>query len=253
MRYLIIEDEYHAAKRLKTLVQKLEQGGKCLAVIDSVEDAVTWLRENPMPDLVFMDIQLADGLSFDIFNNIDVQTPVIFTTAFNEYALRAFKTNSIDYLLKPVDEGELAAALKKFENLYGQTLKNFNPELIRLLSEQVTGPEFVKRFLIKQSASISYIPVEDVAWFYSEDGLTFLMTIDRKKHHIDYTLEQLTDLLDPKIFFRINRKHLLHVQSVEKAAPYFNNRLKITLKPATDQEVVVSRERVKGFKEWLGS
>ncbi len=255
MNCLIIEDEFHAAKRLSGLVTKLRPLAKVLNVVDSVEDASAWIIQNPKPDLIFMDIQLADGLSFDIFNKADVQSPVIFTTAFDEYALRAFKTNSVDYLLKPVDETELSAALEKFERLFGNA-EALLPDLstIQSLLKAMAQPEYAHRFVIKTTQGLSYLAVTEIAWFFSEGGLTYLVSDANKKHHIDYTLEQLEDLLDPKAFFRINRKMIVGINSVQKVAEYFNSRLKITLRPASgDEDSIVSRERVKGFKSWLGA
>ena len=194
-----------------------------------------------------------DGLSFDIFKKAQITAPVIFTTAFNEYALRAFKTNSLDYLLKPIDKKELANALTQFNEYIGRRAPAIDSSLIDLLTRQIAGPEYTKRFLIKSGGAISYITVEEIAYLYSDSGLTFLVTTARKKHNIDYTLEQLEDLLDPQLFFRINRGLIVHYQSVTKAAAYFNSRLKLTLQPNGAPEAIVSREKVKGFKTWLGS
>jgi len=255
MRYLIIEDEFHAAKRLSGLVTNLRSGAQILNVLDSVEDAAEWLEQNPHPDLIFMDIQLADGLSFEIFQKTRIEAPVIFTTAFDEYALRAFKTNSVDYLLKPVDEVELVAALEKFERLFSKThTPTIEMSSIQALLKAMAQPEYSSRFVIKTSQGLSYISVEEIAWFLSEGGLTYLVSKANKKHHLDYTLEQLEGLLDPKFFFRINRKMIVAIQSVQKVSDYFNSRVKITLQPAPgDEDSVVSRERVKAFRSWLGT
>lgn len=255
MRYLIIEDEFHAAKRLSGLVTKLRPDARVLNVLDSVEDAAEWLDQNASPDLIFMDIQLADGLSFEIFKKTTIEAPVIFTTAFDEYALRAFKTNSVDYLLKPVDEIELIAALEKFERLFGKTgAPALGMEAIQALLKNMAQPEYSSRFIIKTSQGLTYITVSEIAWFLSDGGLTYLVSTSNKKHHLDYTLEQLEDLLDPKVFFRINRKMIVAIHAVQKVSDYFNSRLKIALQPASgDEDSVVSRDRVKEFKRWLGA
>ncbi|NUN99915.1 MAG: response regulator transcription factor [Saprospiraceae bacterium] len=255
MNCLIIEDEFHAAKRLSGLVTRLRPNAQILKVLDSVDDATEWLEQNTAPDLIFMDIQLADGLSFEIFKKTRIEAPVIFTTAFDEYALRAFKTNSVDYLLKPVDEPELAAALEKFERLFGKTeTPSLTMDAIQSLLKAMAQPEYSNRFIIKTNQGLTYISVQEIAWFLSDGGLTYLVSHNNKRHHLDYTLEQLEDLLDPKQFFRINRKMIVGIQSVQKVSDYFNSRLKIALRPASgDEDSVVSRERVKAFKGWLGA
>ncbi len=255
MRILIIEDEFHAAKRLSGLVTKLRPGAQILNVLDSVEDATEWLEQNSHPDLIFMDIQLADGLSFEIFKKTRIEAPVIFTTAFDEYALRAFKTNSVDYLLKPVDEVEMVGALEKYERLFGKTdTPTLEVGAIQALLKAMAQPEYSSRFVIKSSQGLTYLSVSEIAWFLSEGGLTYLVSKANKKHHLDYTLEQLEDLLDPKSFFRINRKMIVGIESVQKVSDYFNSRLKIALQPASgDEDSIVSRERVKAFRGWLGA
>lgn len=254
MRCLIIEDEYHAAKRLTGLVTKIKPATQILKVLDSVEDAADWMSNNAPPDLIFMDIQLADGLSFEIFKKVDVTAPVIFTTAFDEYALRAFKTNSVDYLLKPVEETELATALQKFERFFGRpSAPRIDLAVIHSMLQSATRPDYSRRFIIKSGQGLSYIGVEEIACFYSEDGMTYLLSQANKKHHLDYTLEQLEDLLDPKVFFRINRRLIVAIKAVYKVSDYFNSRLKIALQPDADLDTVVSRERVKDFKNWLGA
>ncbi len=251
MTYLIIEDEFHAAKRLKQLIANVEPESECIAIIDSVEDAVAWFEGNEDPDLAFFDIQLADGLSFSIFQKTEVTIPVIFTTAFDEYALKAFKANSVDYLLKPVDEQELTQALKKYQRLFGEKSTSLDDEVITRLMRKLNTPDYVKRFLIKQGTSLSYVNVDNIARFYSEDSMTFIVTNDGFKHNIDHTLDQVEELLNPEEFFRINRKLIVHVDSITKMSSYFNSRLKLALKPRYDGDAIVSRDRVKGFKVWL--
>ncbi|RLD17974.1 MAG: DNA-binding response regulator [Bacteroidetes bacterium] len=251
MDYLIVEDEYHAAKRLRSLIEKNSIGAHCLAVIDSVEDAVIWFNDNTPPDLAFFDIQLADGLSFKIFQEVRVDVPVIFTTAFDEYALKAFKTNSVDYLLKPIDEKELVSAIDKYKRHFGNGYASPESSVIAMLMQKLNTPEYMKRFLIKQGSALTYIPVEDIAYFCSRDGLTFLVTQSNHKHNIDYTMEQVEELIDPALFFRINRKVIASVQAVSQISSYFNSRLKLTLVPGYTEDAIVSREKVKKFKHWM--
>ncbi len=250
MNILVIEDEQPAAKRLANLIADFRPQAHILSMIDSVEGAVKWLRANAPPDLMFLDIQLADGLSFDIFNQVPVQSPVIFTTAYDQYTLKAFKMNSVDYLLKPIDPEELAQALSKFDLLFGKKI-SYDLQSIQQLIQSMTQPTYKERFLVRVGQQMIYISVSDIQYFYSEDGLAYAKTTDNKRHLVDYTLEQLDESLDPKYFFRINRKVITHVNAIQKIAPYFNSRLKLEIKPKADFDVIVSRERVNDFKKWL--
>lgn len=253
MKILIIEDEQPAAKRLAKLVLELCPEGEILNVIDSVENAVKWLRSFPSPDLIFMDIQLADGLSFDIFTQIEVKSPVIFTTAFDHYTLRAFKVNSIDYLLKPIDPEELRASLDKFgkffrkQELYDRT--GIEKMLLDVLQQK---REFKERFLVKNGQHLAYVPVGEAGYFFSEDGVAFVQCKNGKKHILEYTLDQLEDMLNPRDFFRINRQVILRPEAIQKISTWFNSRLKIEVQPSNNEvNLVVSRERVAEFKQWL--
>ncbi len=250
MNILLIEDEQPAAKRLTNLIEELRPQWRVLTAIDSVESAVRWLSTNPTPDLVFMDIQLADGLSFDIFQQVSVNTPVIFTTAYDQYTLNAFKVNSVDYLLKPIEPSELEHALKKFEQVFGKRM-NYDLDAFQKLIRAMSQPQYKERFLVKIGQQLAYVNVSDIYYLFSEDGLVQTRQADGKKYLLDYTLEQLEELLDPLNFFRINRKIIVHLQGIAKIAPYFNGRLKLELKPKADFEVIVSRERVNDFKKWL--
>jgi len=246
---LIIEDEFHAADRLKKLIAQLTIDCKINGPIDTVEDAVEYFEKGNKSDLIFMDIQLADGISFSIFNQTQVVAPVIFTTAFDEYSLKAFKVNSIDYLMKPIDENELKAALAKFQKL------NFNYnnlDSIQILLKNIQKNEnYKERFLIKWKDTFSVIKVNDIAYFYSEDSVTFLVDHDGKSHIYDQTLNQIEQDLNPKKFFRINRKQIVNIKSIFQIHSYFNNRVKLDLRPIIDQDVLVSRDKVKAFKTWL--
>ncbi len=250
MNLLIIEDEQPAAKRLTNLIGELRPQWRVLTAIDSVESSVRWLSSNPAPDLAFMDIQLADGLSFDIFQQVSVGMPVIFTTAYDQYTLKAFKVNSIDYLLKPIEPSELGQALHKFEQVFGKKM-NYDLDTIQQLIRAMAQPNYKERFLVKIGQQLTYVNVTDIYYVFSEDGLVQIRLADGKKYLLDYTLEQLEALLDPVDFFRISRKIIVHLQGIAKIAPYFNSRLKLELKPKADFEVIVSRERVNDFKKWL--
>lgn len=252
LKILIIEDERPAAKRLEQLVRQLRPETLVAAVIESVVDAVEWLNNHPQPDLIFLDIHLADGLSFDIFPETKVSCPVIFTTAYDQYALKAFKLNSVDYLLKPIDPEELREALDKFDRLQPKNPSLFlDPQILRQLAQGLQQPEYKQRFLIKMGNSLGFAPVVDFRYFYSEDSRVFGRLYDGKRHHLDYTLEALEAVLNPQDFFRINRKIILHAEAVQRIHPYFNNRLKLEVQPDAGFEVIVSRERVTAFKQWM--
>lgn len=251
MNTLIVEDEMPAAKRLEKLLGKHCPNCHISAHIDSVESAVAWLSENPAPDLIFMDIQLADGLSFDIFSKTSVNAPVIFTTAFDQYTLKAFKVNSVDYLLKPIDPDELKKAIDKYEKHYRKT-ESFDPSGIENMLKSVLAQQHYKeRFLVKVGQNLVYIPIKEVAYFFSEEGIAFAQCTNGKKHIIEYTLDQLDSLLNPANFFRINRQIIVRPESILKIATWFNSRLKLEITPPNDLNLVVSRDRVPHFKKWL--
>jgi DNA-binding LytR/AlgR family response regulator len=251
MNVLIIEDEPQAAKRMETLMKELEPSVNIVGKIDSVKKAVQWIPDNPPPDLILMDIQLADGISFSIFEKCHVQSPVIFTTAYDEYALKAFKVNSIDYILKPVDKDELSAALRKFKNM-----KRTAPDTKLLLDNigqavQMLTKRYKSRFMIKVGEHLKTIETTSLLYFYSQDKATFCYTIDNRSLILDYTLEQLEEMTDPSIFFRVNRKYLVSATAITDIISYTNSRLKLKLKGSQDDDIIVARERVQDFKEWL--
>jgi len=251
MRILIIEDEKPAAQRITKLVQGLDKTIEIIEIIDSVEDTIAWFETNQMPDLAFMDIQLADGLSFDIFKGVEVTCPVIFTTAYDEYALEAFKVNSIDYLLKPIDPKALDRAWQKYQTLKG----NSNSDILGLLEafkSQREQKKYKERFLVKKGDGFKYVKVDDIAYFYAEEGLIFIKTFEDERYIIDEKMNQLETGLNPRNYFRINRKLIISDQSVDEISNYFNNRLKLMIKPSFAEEVIVARDRVSGFKDWLG-
>lgn len=250
MRVLIIEDEPQAAARLTSLVQELQPSWSIVATLDSVKRSVVWLKQNAC-DLILMDIQLADGLSFEVFDQVEVKTPVIFTTAYNEYALKAFKVNSIDYLLKPIDKDELVMALKKYSSLTGKLpVQDKMIESIGLAMQMLTK-KYKERFVIKVGEHLKSIEVGEILFFFSLEKTTFAQTADGRKHILDFTLDQLDEVLNPAQFFRINRKYLVSVQAIKDMISYTNSRLKLILKTSDDDDVIVARERVQDFKNWL--
>jgi len=250
MKILIIEDEIPAAKRLSNLIHQFKPGAQILEVIDSVDGAVKWLNTFEKPDLLFMDIQLSDGLSFDIFNQTEIQSPVIFTTAYDQYTLKAFKVNSVDYFLKPIDPNELEKAFLKFDKIYRQP-QSYDKSAIENLLKVMTQKEYKSRFMVKVGQQLTYVSVEDISYFYSDDGILCAKTNNGKRHILDYTLDQLEQVLDPTEFFRINRKIITRINAINKIYTYFNSRLKLELQPKTELEVIVSRDRVNDFKKWL--
>jgi len=250
MNILIIEDEPLAAERLSKLVKHLQPDSFIVAIIDSVKRSVPWFQNNPQPDLVFMDIQLADGLSFEIFDYTEVKSPIIFTTAYNEYALKAFKVNSIDYILKPVDEVDLKAALDKLKHLTTPAPQAKMMESIQYAMQMLTK-KYKERFVVKVGEHLKSIETTDILFFYSLEKTTFAHTKDGRKHILDFTLEQLDSLVDPQHYFRINRKYLVGVSSIQDMITYTNSRLKLILKTTDDSDVIVARERVQEFKDWL--
>ncbi len=245
MKVLIVEDEFYAFERLAFLLTNQWNSMQIAPSVSSVRDAVSLLRKENF-DLIFMDVHLSDGLCFSIFEQVDLRTPVIFTTAYDQYAIRAFKVNSIDYLLKPIRKKDLSAAVEKFGNLQ-QNFAGF-----RLSDESINRESFKNRFVIKVGDYIKMVPIDEVSCFYSLDKGTFLKTIDDHNYLIDYSLEQLLMVLQPDIFFRVNRKYIVRVDQIKDIIAWSNSRLRITMKTPTDDEIVVARERVKDFKRWLG-
>jgi len=258
MRILIVEDEDLAVKKLQKTLSEVEPSAEIAGVTDSIKNTVAWLQENDSPDLILMDIELADGQSFEIFNRTTVTSPVIFTTSYDEYALRAFKVNSVDYLLKPVQKEELEAAINKFKqtrtpvsNGAGKTGLDIDT-LVKELQQKLHLKEYRKRFLVKHAQKLVSIEVEDIAYFYSDGRLNFFKTEDNRKFVVDYTMDELEEMLDPEQYFRISRSFYVSVNSIDKIEDYFGNRLMLQLKPAVDKEALVSREKVTDFKKWMG-
>lgn len=253
MKVLIIEDEIPAAEKLERYLLKYDASTTVAAILDTVESAVAWLRDHQNEvDLIFMDIQLKDGLSFQIFQQVPVKKPVIFTTAFNEFALDAFKVSSIDYLLKPITFTDLSAALKKLESLREQLHQpKDQPERMQALVANLKTKEYKTRFMVKLGEHIRSITTDQIGLFYADGRDVYLVTTQNRKFIIDYTLESLEDILDPKVFFRLNRTFILNINAIKDVLVYSNSRLKITLVQEFDKEIIVSREKVGDFKEWF--
>ncbi|MDB5222351.1 MAG: response regulator transcription factor [Chitinophagaceae bacterium] len=248
---LIIEDEEPAANRLKKMVTELEPGANVLDNIVSVNSAIAWFKQNPLPDLIFSDIQLSDGLSFDIFKNVEVQCPVIFITAYDQYAIDAFKVNSIDYLLKPIKKDDLQTALNKFKKIatgaaapldISKVLEAFNPQ----------KTDYKTRFIVRYGEHIKTIKIEEAAYFYTEDKINFITTNEGRRYTIDYNLDNLESMLDPKTFFRINRQFIISIHAISEMFSYSKSRVLVKLNPPTKHETIVSTERSGDFKLWLG-
>lgn len=247
-KIVIVEDEKPAARRLERLLIDLDY--KVFKKLHSVEEAVEWFKDNSQIDLIFLDIQLSDGLSFEIFEDVYIEADLIFTTAYDEYALKAFKLNSIDYLLKPIDRSELAVALHKFEKR--KSAKTIDAELLKnLLFQPMENPTYKTRFSIKVGERLKTFSTDDILCFESSDKATSLVTVEGKHYVIDDSLNQLEPQLSPKDFFRVNRSHIIHYQAIQDMVNYSSSRIKINLKNL-DQSTIVSRDRVKDFKNWIG-
>ncbi len=250
MKTIIIEDEKPAARRLSRLLAELDV--EVSTMLHSVEEAIDWFRNNAHPDLIFLDIQLSDGLSFEIFETVDVQSAIIFTTAYDEYALQAFKLNSIDYLLKPIDDEELETAVRKFKSMKPQAQKlTLDFDDIKKLLVNPIEREYKKRFTVRVGQHLKIINAEEVECFFSENKGTYAATSDGRNYLLETTLENLEVELEPKTFFRISRKFYININHIKDIVSYTNSRLQIKLNRFSDQEIIVSRERVKDFKLWL--
>ncbi len=247
MRIILLEDEPRAASHLERLLARVAPAMMVVAKLESVRDGVQWLQNNPEPELIFSDIQLADGLSFEIFNQVAVRCPVIFTTAYDQYAIEAFKTNGIDYLLKPIEEERLGRAIEK--------ARHFSPGVVleKLLALNMSSAEknFKSRFMVKVGDKIKSIPVEEILVFFSQEKATFIHTHDKRTYSIDYALDQLEPMLDPGKFFRINRKYIVSIDACTNILAWTNSRLRLKIETIDDPGIIVARERIAEFKNWL--
>lgn len=250
MKAVIIEDEHIACKRLAQLVSELAPEIEVVAQLTSVESGLSWFKENTMPDLIFLDIQLNDGYGFDVLDHLKNHPPIIFTTAFNEYAIRGFKYNGLDYLLKPIDRNELYTALQKFTKAQNPVAQLWSHQKIEHF-KNMFQKEFKHRFMVKVGNQYKSFNVEEIAYFKSNGGLIYLYGLNGKGYPIEYSLEQLEDILNPLQFFRINRKFMVSVKAVKEIHTYFNSRLLLKTMPIDQEQMIVSRERTTSFKNWL--
>ena len=247
MKVLILEDETLAADKLEATLMELQPDWQVVSRIKSISSAIEWLESNPHPDLIVSDIRLLDGLCFEIFATVKVEKPVIFTTAYDQYAIRAFEVNSIDYLLKPVQKDKLKAALAKLQ-IPRETPPDYRDVLDFIKSNKTS---YKSRFMVRLGQRIVAVPSEKIAYFYSESKLTYIVTLDGKKFPLDQPLDELIDLLDPKRFFRANRQFIVAFDSIAEIHPYFKGRIKIILQPKSDEEIVISSDRTPEFKKWI--
>lgn len=257
MKILLIEDEALTARKLQRLLSGVKPEAEVVGVTGSIEESVVWLQTHASPDLILMDIELSDGQSFDIFQRVSVACPVIFTTAYDEYAIKAFKVNSIDYLLKPVREDDLRKALDKLHDL--KQILTGSPDALQAtvnkLLEQLAPPppvHYRDRFMIKQGQRLFFVGIEQVAYFFTRQKISFIKTYEGHEWMIDYTLDEIDKMVDHRRFFRLNRQIIAALPAVEKVHLYFNHKLKVHLKPPFNDEILVSREKAKDFKVWLG-
>lgn len=250
MKVLIIEDEQPAAHKLIRLLKEIDGEIEIMDILSSVEQSINWFAGHPSPELIFMDIQLEDGICFEIFENCKIHTPVIFTTAYDAYALKAFKVNSVDYLLKPISPDDLKMAINKYKSLHQPTMNYLH---LQAIIEQLQ-PKIKERFLIKIGEHYISVQAQSINCFYIMERNTFVLTDKGKNYPIDYSLDKIEQLVDPKYFFRVNRNCIVNFSAIQDIISYSSSRLKIVLTSRTDlEDILVSRERVAGFKEWMES
>lgn len=248
MKTIIVEDEINACEYLRTLIAKHMPECEVIDHLDSVQETINWLHNNPEPELIFLDIQLSDGVSFEIFNHVEIKAPIIFTTAYDQFALQAFKVNSVDYLLKPISEDDLIAAHNKLKL---RESPGNNDQLTTILKNFSSGKK--NRCLVKKGNHFEFINVDEIAFINSDDSITFLYSKDGKRHIYTKTLQVLMNELDHDNFFQINRKQIINIESISKIHPFLNQRLKVDLALPSDIEFIVARNRMAEFKEWVDS
>ena len=252
MKVLIIEDETVAAQNMERNIQEYDPDIQILKVLKSVRKSVEWLqKEQATVDLIFMDIKLTDGLSFQIFDQVLIKKPIIFTTAYDEYAIRAFQVNSIDYLLKPITLDNIRKALEKLKNLQGVIMPQID---YQLLAQQIflNEPPYKNRFLVKSGSNLKPISLSQIAYFMADGNLVILRTIDNKNYPVNYSLSDLSTNLNPRLFYRVTRNLIVHIEAIKKVSAFFKGRLLIVVAPALEEKIIVSNNRARDFKEWLG-
>jgi len=250
MRILIIEDEKPSAEKLKKSIQKIDAGISVEATLGSIREAIAWLQKNPVPELIFMDIELTDGLSFKIFDEVNITCPVIFVTAYDEYWQEGFEHNSIDYLLKPVKQEKLETALKKYEQLKKYFTGNF--QQLKQWQQQPQQQAYKKRFLVKKGNDYMTVKTEDIAYFYATHKLVCMVEKEGQKFILDKSLADLEKELEPALFYRVNRKYLVNINAIRKIKSYPKSKLQLELIPAVAEDIIVSQENTGAFKDWAG-
>ena len=253
MKVLIIEDEAPAFRRLQTVLEEVRPDADIVDVIDTVAESAKWFQNHLAPDIVFMDIQLSDGISFEIFDRVKIECPVIFTTAFDEYMLRAFKVNSIDYLLKPIKKEALALSLQKYDsmrNIFSSALNNNLGELVKQI--RLDDRQFKSRFLVKIADTMISVETIDVAYFQTRHGVVHLVNREARKYIMDVTLDELMQQLDPQTFYRANRQFIVHFNAIIKTHRYHKGKLLVEVSPTCEEQIIVSSEKSSAFKQWLG-
>ena len=253
MKALLIEDEIMAAQTLQKLLGEVSPETEIIAVLESIEDSVAWLEENPMPDLMFMDIHLADGSSFAIFDQVDITCPVIFTTAYDEYALKAFEVNSIDYLLKPISKDALEHAMSKYHNLTSQGWQSGNGKLEALLAQLTDKKSYRRCFLLPERDKLVPLPTSDIAYVYIDAKTVKMVSLEHKTYYLTQTLDDLMAQLDPQIFFRANRQFIVSRDAIKDVSIWFGNKLAINLTVEVPEKIIVSKARVAEFKHWFSN
>jgi two-component system response regulator LytT len=254
LKVLIIEDEIPAQRLLKETLQEVAITTEVIGCLNSIKSAVAWFQNNEHPDIVLLDIQLSDGLSFDIFKQVNIESLIIFTTAYDEYAIQAFKVNSLDYLLKPIEKDELQTAFEKYNQYNKQYIQEQNSnidfkELASLIKSE--KPNYRKRFLIQSNESFFHLPVEDIALFYSMQGITFAVTFEKREYQVNFSLGNLKDQLQPDNFFKINRQFIVNIDAIKRVHSYFNGKLKLEIKPSHAEDVIIGKDKAASFKRWM--
>jgi len=254
MRVLIIEDELPAQRMMQKMLNELDRELELVGCLDSVDTSVEWFSKNPHPDLVLMDIQLSDGISFEILEKVQIDSMILFTTAFDEYAIQAFKVNSLDYLLKPIDPNDLKKAFDKYDHYSKKFIEEKNLQVdYKAIASMISQakPEYRKRFLIQSNESFFKLEVSEIAFFYSMSKITFAHTFDNREFPLSHSLESLKEELNPQDFFKINRKFMLHVKSIRRIHSYFQGKLKVEIHPPHSEEIIVGKDKAASFKRWL--
>lgn len=254
LKVLIIEDELPAQRLLKETLEEIDIETDVIACIGSVQAAVAWFQKNQHPDIVLLDIQLSDGQSFEIFKQVKLDSMIIFTTAYDEYTLQAFKVNSLDYLLKPVEKDELQAAFEKYIQYNKQFIQEKNSgieytELASIIRNEKT--EYRKRFLIQSNESFFHLPIEEIALFYSMQGITFAVTFEKREYPVNFSLESLKEQLNHENFFKVNRQIIINIEAIRRVHSYFNGKLKLETQPSHSEDIVIGKDKAAAFKRWL--